>query len=160
MHYFSPLALFVMATYITHPRKISISRPGPPPFPAAGVLSVSFLPAQVKSQVIPRLLAAVTDTKLSKILQSVMTKVIDAKDDIVLHITKDESYKHAGNTTYAMITSFNTTSTANHVIKMFNFIIRDRCSSGMLLRSWLVVAYRRVGPTDRSHIQGKTFQDP
>jgi hypothetical protein len=36
------------------------------PFPAAGFLRVSFFPAKAKSQVISRLLAAVTDIKLSK----------------------------------------------------------------------------------------------
>jgi transposase-like protein len=44
---------------------------------------------QVKGQVIPRLLAAVADKKTSKILTSVMTKEIDAKDDTVLSKTKD-----------------------------------------------------------------------
>jgi hypothetical protein len=63
---FSSLAVFVLTTYIIHPRKISISRSGPSPLPTAGFLRVSFLPAQVKGQVITRLLAPVTDTKLSK----------------------------------------------------------------------------------------------
>jgi hypothetical protein len=64
---FSLLSLSVLATYIIHPQgKFRFLVSVPSPLPAAGFLRVSFLLAQVKGQVIPRLLAAVTDTKLSK----------------------------------------------------------------------------------------------
>jgi hypothetical protein len=77
-------------TYIIHPRKISISCPGLPYLPAADVLRVSFLAAQVKSQVInpPSPAHSCYWYKTFKILKSGMTKVIDAKDDVFLQ--KDE----------------------------------------------------------------------
>ena len=92
MHYFLHLHFSFSLPILYTPGKFSISRSGPSrPFQQLAFLRVSFLPAQVKGQVIPRLLAAVTDTKLYKILRSLTTKVIDAKDDIVLHKTRKTS---------------------------------------------------------------------
>jgi len=88
-----------------------------------------------------------------------MTKVIDVKDDILLPKTEDKELHYTGNKIHANVYQFKHYLRGNLCNKVFNFIIRDRCSSGMLLRIWLVVTYRRVGPTDRSRIQGKTSKN-
>ena len=99
---FSPLALSFLLTYTIHPSKISIPRPGPSPLPAAGVLK-SFLPSSAgqRSDHTPSCSQLLLIQNFQNSGKSVMTKVIDAKDNIVLHRTKVESYKYIGNTIHA-----------------------------------------------------------